>query len=138
MTKIVDRRKQKAVLTSVPVSEDLETIELTEEVTHVQSDENLIEDVQVDLENQFGEVLEKVFDAIFSRAKLMGVRMDERNVMALQQSVIDIFTNKLVFGALRASGVTNINEVISPEDIKSIMDSVKFAPQRIGKNEKIN
>lgn len=73
-----------------------------------------------ELERQLMMKTEKIVEPIFNKLKLSGQPISQEHLMQLTSMAHQILFNRLVFSMIKKMGVSNIDELISEDDLEEL------------------
>lgn len=78
-----------------------------------------------ELEKQLDKQIEKLLEPVINKIKLSGAQIPQQQFMQLTSAGHQMLFNRIVFNLLIKSGVEDISEVLTEDDIEELSTSLK-------------
>lgn len=88
-----------------------------------------------ELENQLDKKIEKLLEPVINKIKLSGAQIPQQQFMQLTSAGHQMLFNRIVFNLLIKSGVEDISEVLTEDDIEELSTSLKNQLQIVDPSE---
>jgi len=88
-----------------------------------------------ELESQLDKKIEKLLEPVFNKIKLSGAQVPQQQLMQLTSAAHQMLFNRMVFNLLIKSGVKEISEVLSENDIEELQTSLSNQLQFVDRSE---
>lgn len=77
-----------------------------------------------ELEKQISKKLEKMLEPVFNKIKLSGARVPQEQLMQLSSAAHQMLFNRMIYNLLIKSGIRDISEVLSDDDVEELQTSL--------------
>jgi hypothetical protein len=77
-----------------------------------------------ELEKQISKKLEKMLEPVFNKIKLSGARVPQEQLMQLSSAAHQMLFNRMIYNLLIKSGIRDISEVLSDDDVDELQTSL--------------
>lgn len=88
-----------------------------------------------ELEKQLDSKIESLLEPVINKIKLSGAQIPQQQFMQLTSAAQQMLFNRMVFNLLIKSGVENISEVLSEDDVEELSTSLKNQLQVVDPSE---
>ena len=88
-----------------------------------------------ELEGQIDKKMEKLLEPVFNKIKLSGAQVPQQQILQLTSAAHQMLFNRMVFNLLVKSGVKEISEVLSDDDIDELSTNLKNQLQFVNPSE---
>jgi len=88
-----------------------------------------------ELEGQIDKKMEKLLEPVFNKIKLSGAQVPQQQILQLTSAAHQMLFNRMVFNLLVKSGVKDISEVLSDDDIDELSTNLKNQLQFVNPSE---
>lgn len=88
-----------------------------------------------ELENQLDSKIEKLLEPVINKIKLSGAQLPQQQFMQLTSAAQQMLFNRMVFNLLIKSGVKDISEVLSEDDVEELSTNLKNQLQIVNPSE---
>ncbi|WP_234567433.1 hypothetical protein [Rhodohalobacter sp. 614A] len=88
-----------------------------------------------ELEKQLDSKIEKLLEPVINKIKLSGAQLPQQQFMQLTSAGHQMLFNRIVFNLLIKSGVEDISEVLTEDDIEELSTSLKNQLQIVDPSE---
>ncbi len=88
-----------------------------------------------ELENQLDKKIESLLEPVINKIKLSGAQIPQQQFMQLTSAAQQMLFNRMVFNLLIKSGVEDISEVLSDDDVEELSTSLKNQLQVVDPSE---
>lgn len=88
-----------------------------------------------ELEKQLDSKIESLLEPVINKIKLSGAQMQQQHFMQLTSAAQQMLFNRMVFNLLIKSGIENISEVLSEDDIEELSTELKNQLQIVNPSE---
>ena len=76
------------------------------------------------LENQLHQRIEKLLEPLFNKIKLSGAQIPQQQLMQLTSAAHQMLFNRMVYNLLIKTGVEDLSELMSEDDIEELQTSL--------------
>jgi hypothetical protein len=87
------------------------------------------------LEKQLDSKIENLLEPVINKIKLSGAQIPQQQFMQLTSAAQQMLFNRMVFNLLIKSGVEDISEVLSEDDVEELSTSLKNQLQVVNPSE---
>jgi hypothetical protein len=77
-----------------------------------------------ELEKQISKKMEKMLEPVFNKIKLSGARVPQEQLMQLSSAAHQMLFNRMIYNLLIKSGIRDISEVLSDDDVEELQTSL--------------
>lgn len=88
-----------------------------------------------ELESQLDKKIESLLEPVINKIKLSGAQIPQQQFMQLTSAAQQMLFNRMVFNLLIKSGVEDISEVLSEDDVEELSTSLKNQLQVVDPSE---
>ncbi|MCC5908400.1 MAG: hypothetical protein JJU13_19440 [Balneolaceae bacterium] len=88
-----------------------------------------------ELESQLDKKIEKLLEPVFNKIKLSGAQVPQQQLMQLTSAAHQMLFNRMVFNLIIKSGVKDLSEVLSENDIEELQTSLSNQLQFVDRSE---
>ncbi len=88
-----------------------------------------------ELESQLDKKMEKVLEPIFNKIKLSGAQVPQQQLYQLTSAAHQMLFNRMVFNLLIKSGVSDLSDVITEDDIEELKTDLSNQLQFVNKSD---
>lgn len=88
-----------------------------------------------DLESQLDNKMQKVLEPIFNKIKLSGAQVPQQQLFQLTSAAHQMLFNRMVFNLLLKSGIKDLSEVVTEDDIEELKTELSNQLQFVDKSE---
>lgn len=88
-----------------------------------------------ELENQLDSKIETLLEPVINKVKLSGAQIPQQQFMQLTSAAQQMLFNRMVFNLLIKSGVEDISEVLSEDDVEELSTNLKNQLQIVNPSE---
>jgi translation initiation factor 2 alpha subunit (eIF-2alpha) len=88
-----------------------------------------------ELESQLDKKIEKLLEPVFNKIKLSGAQVPQQQLMQLTSAAHQMLFNRMVFNLIIKSGVEDLSEVLSENDIEELQTSLSNQLQFVDRSE---
>lgn len=88
-----------------------------------------------ELEKQLDSKIENLLEPVINKIKLSGAQIPQQQFMQLTSAAQQMLFNRMVFNLLIKSGVEEISEVLSEDDVEELSTSLKNQLQVVDPSE---
>lgn len=88
-----------------------------------------------ELEKQLDSKIEKLLEPVINKIKLSGAQIPQQQFMQLTSAAQQMLFNRMVFNLLIKSGIEDISEVLSEDDVEELSTSLKNQLQVVDPSE---
>lgn len=88
-----------------------------------------------DLEKQLEKKIEAMLEPVMNKIKLSGAQVPREQLMQLSSAAHQMLFNRMVYNLLIKSGVTDIKEVLSDDDLEELKTSLSNQLQFVDRSE---
>lgn len=88
-----------------------------------------------ELEKQLDSKIEKLLEPVINKIKLSGAQIPQQQFMQLTSAAQQMLFNRMVFNLLIKSGVEDISEVLSEDDVEELSTNLKNQLQIVNSSE---
>ncbi len=78
-----------------------------------------------ELEGQIDKKMEKLLEPVLNKIKLSGAQVPQQQILQLSSAAHQMLFNRMVFNLLVKSGVKDLSEVLSDDDIEELSTNLK-------------
>lgn len=88
-----------------------------------------------ELESQLDKKIEKLLEPVFNKIKLSGAQVPQQQLMQLTSAAHQMLFNRMVFNLLIKSGVEELSDVLTENDIEELQTSLSNQLQFVDRSE---
>lgn len=88
-----------------------------------------------ELESQLDKKIEKLLEPVFNKIKLSGAQVPQQQLMQLTSAAHQMLFNRMVFNLLIKSGVKDLSDVLTENDIEELQTSLSNQLQFVDRSE---
>ncbi|MDZ7721004.1 MAG: hypothetical protein U5K72_19445 [Balneolaceae bacterium] len=88
-----------------------------------------------ELEKQLDSKIEKLLEPVINKIKLSGAQIPQQQFMQLTSAAQQMLFNRMVFNLLIKSGVEDISEVLTEDDVEELSTNLKNQLQVVDPSE---
>lgn len=88
-----------------------------------------------ELESQLDNKMQKLLEPIFNKIKLSGAQVPQQQLFQLTSAAHQMLFNRMVFNLLLKSGVKDLSEVVTEDDIEELKTELSNQLQFVDKPE---
>lgn len=88
-----------------------------------------------ELESQLDKKIQSLLEPVINKIKLSGAQIPQQQFMQLTSAAQQMLFNRMVFNLLIKSGVEDISEVLSDDDVEELSTSLKNQLQVVDPSE---
>lgn len=89
----------------------------------------------VELEEQVSKKTEKLLEPVFNKIKLSGAQVPQQQLMQLSSAAHQMLFNRILYNLLIKSGVKNIDELFTEDDMEELQTTLKNQIQMVDRDE---
>ena len=89
----------------------------------------------IELESQLDNKMQKMLEPIFNKIKLSGAQVPQQQLFQLTSAAHQMLFNRMVFNLLIKSGVKDLSEVISEDDIEELKTELSNQLQFVNQSD---
>lgn len=88
-----------------------------------------------ELEDQVSKKTEKLLEPVLNKIKLSGAQVPQQQLLQLSSAAHQMLFNRLIYNLLIESGIENIDELLTDDDIEELQTSLKNQIQMVDKED---
>jgi tRNA(Glu) U13 pseudouridine synthase TruD len=88
-----------------------------------------------ELEKQMSKKIEKLLEPVMNKVKLSGAQIPQQQLMQLSSAAQQMLFNRMIYNLLQKTGVENLDEVLSGDDVEELATSLKNQIQMVDSND---
>jgi tRNA(Glu) U13 pseudouridine synthase TruD len=88
-----------------------------------------------ELEKQMSKKIEKLLEPVMNKVKLSGAQIPQQQLMQLSSAAQQMLFNRMIYNLLQKTGVENLDEVLSGDDVEELATSLKNQIQMVDSSE---
>lgn len=88
-----------------------------------------------ELESQLDKKMEKLLEPVFNKIKLSGANVPQQQLLQITSAAHQMLFNRMVFNLLVKSGVKDLSEVITEDDIEELKTNLSNQLQFVDRSE---
>jgi len=88
-----------------------------------------------ELEEQVSKKTEKLLEPVLNKIKLSGAQVPQQQLLQLSSAAHQMLFNRILYNLIVKSGIKNINELFTDDDMEELQTSLKNQIQMVDKEE---
>lgn len=88
-----------------------------------------------ELEKQVSKKTEKLLEPVLNKIKLSGAQVPQDQLLQLSSAAHQMLFNRLIYNLLIESGIENIDELLTDDDMEELQTSLKNQIQMVDKED---
>ncbi|HEX6983083.1 MAG TPA: hypothetical protein VF181_10005 [Balneolaceae bacterium] len=88
-----------------------------------------------ELEKQMSKKIEKLLEPVMNKVKLSGAQVPQQQLMQLSSAAQQMLFNRMIYNLLKKTGVENLDEVLSGDDVEELATSLKNQIKMVDSND---
>ncbi len=88
-----------------------------------------------ELEQQVSKKTEKLLEPVLNKIQLSGAQVPQQQLLQLSSAAHQMLFNRLIYNLLIKSGIENIDDLLTDDDMEELQTSLKNQIQMVDKEE---